>query len=277
MNKDFAWFLGFLLSDGSIVHPAYRSKGDESHISFCLNIKDSEVLYKIKSIINTKAAVRLYPDYKSPSAVLAIYDRKDLVKNYQKIKVEIPEIPSLYRRHFMRGLVDGDGCLHQRKDRNSFRINFINQNKEIVNWFSQILSEELGIEFKTPKWKKQDNLWIVEWEGKIARLIAWFLYHGDVSSSVLDRKKTYYEFHILEDRKNMNEFEEFIKAIGLSYDDSYIHMNVPSSSTLKWCHIVQKCTGIKSVPVFHNKGKNKYYSLYLPSANTQRSSKDDKA
>ena len=76
MTKDFAWFLGWLFTDGHIPR-----KGSSGYItgllSFNCQYLDTEVLYKIKNILDSSANVREYPNYKSPQSQLRIYN-KDL-------------------------------------------------------------------------------------------------------------------------------------------------------------------------------------------------------
>lgn len=263
MNKEFAWFLGFLCSDGCIVRPTYRKKGDERRISFCLHYKDREVLYKIKSILGTKASVRTYPDYKSPSAFITIYDREDILEKYGDIKIKVPDDILGFERHFIRGLIDGDGCLHYRKDRNSFRINIINQERSIIEWTSKALHEQLLIPLKEPKYKAKDHLYIVEWEGKVARFIAWYLYHGEIDGCVLDRKRAYYR-ESLQIEENMDYEEELFKAVNIKRIGKNLSMGVQHSLTLDWCKSIQRVLPYPTTPIPVNKGQRKYYELYIP-------------
>lgn len=261
MNKEFAWFLGMLVSDGSIVRPTNRGKGDEKRITFCIKNTDKPVLYKIKAILNTGANVREYPNYKSPQAQINIYDRKDIMNDYDDIKTVVPDIDG-YERHFIRGICDGDGCLNYRVNRNSFRINFINEHYEIVKWISNTLSDNLLIEYKEPKFKECDNLYIIEWEGKIARLIAWYLYHGSIDNCCLDRKKDYYKKYVLDDN-DVSGNDEIVKALNLDILNDTMCMNVNASKTLNWCHIVKNIINLNVTPVPQNKGKTKYYALHI--------------
>jgi|SRR5579875_3476216 len=265
MNKEFAWVLGMLLSDGSIINPSYRKKGDERHLNWTLHIKDKEVLEKIKTILNTKANIAEYPEYKSPQAKLRIYDRMDIVEKYADIKSKIPEDIIGYERHIMRGMVDGDGCLHYRKNRGSFRINFINEVYEIVEWFSKTLSKFIGIPLKEPKYKPQDHLWIVEWEGKVAKYIAWFLYHGDIEHCVLKRKYDYYKKYVLNKKNSDSYLEELLNSLDLKIKDKKISMNTHWGTTLDWCKMLQFVLK-PCIPIPVNKGKKKYYELYLPNS-----------
>lgn len=234
MSKEMAWFLGTLLSDGSITIPAYRNKGDETHIQYCIHNKDIEVLYKIKSILRTTAKVHEYPDYKSPQAKIRIYDRKDITSKYHNIKSEIPKDILNYERHFIRGIVDGDGCMHYRQNRNSFKINIINEKKNIIEWCSNVISNSLLIPYKEPKFKKKDNIYIIEYEGRIANLIAWWLYHGDISNCRLERKYEYYKHYVLNDFIPSDYNNELLLACKFSYiNNKHISPNINANKTLE--------------------------------------------
>lgn len=266
MNKEIAWFLGFLLSDGSIIRPTYRGKGNEQHISFCIHYKDKEVLYKIKDILHTRAKVHVYPNYKSPQAKIEIYDRKDIEKEFYDIKEHVPvEKIKGYERHFIRGLIDGDGCLYYRKNRgNGLMINFIDEKKEIVDWVNKTICKELNIKYKECTYKEKDHIYSISWEGKIGRLIAWWLYHGDIDNCKLERKYQYYKTYVLDNKSFDNYDKELIYAINTFIEDNKINMNVSSNLTLDWCKRLQKYLSFNTTPIFKNKGKTKYYFLHIP-------------
>lgn len=261
MNKEFAWFLGTLLSDGSITRPTC----DTTHIQYCIHVKDVECLYKIKEILGTSAKVHEYPHYKSPQCKIRVYDRKDIIENYNNIKSEIPSDIVGYERHFIRGIVDGDGCLNYRPSRDSFRINIINEKLNIVQWCSQMIYEYLDIPYKEPKHVEYDHIYRIEYEGRVARLIAWWLYHGDIEKCVLKRKHEYYKHYVLRDNDSLDNDVTLLEATMCTYiDDNNITTNMPSYKTLEWCHRIQRQLSFNTVPVFHNKGKTKYYHLYIP-------------
>ena len=50
-------------------------------------------------------------------------------------------------------------------------------------------------------------------------------------------------------------------------EDGNIGFCFPSTQTLRWCKILQTILPVHTVPVFHNKGKRKYYQLYIPDKN----------
>lgn len=266
MNKEFAWLLGYLLSDGCINRPTYRGKGDETHLEFICKYDDREVLQKVKDILETKANIREYPDYKSPQAKIAIYDRKDIIEQYSNIKTVVPidDIQG-YERHFIRGLIDGDGCLHYRENRDILIINFINEYPDIVRWVTWTIITTLDLPQKNIRHIERDHIWSVSWEGNIARLIAYWLYHGDIDNCCLKRKRDKYKEIVLDNKEFDNNNLEMLYAIKAYLDENgSIKFKVPCQKTLAWCHRTQKLLDYNTVPVTHSKGTDKYYELYVP-------------
>lgn len=277
MNKEMAWILGYLLSDGCITKPTYRKKGDERHLQFICKYEDKEILNKVKNILNTKAIVKEYPTYSSPHTKLRVYDRKDIIEEYSDIKTKIPKDKIKgYERHFIRGLFDGDGTLSVRKRNNIFRIGFVNEYKNIVDWVIETIRCNTYIPDKQCRFVKQNNVWEVIWEGNIARIIAFWLYHGDINNCCLKRKLDKYKLSVLDNNIFESIEDEILYAAKAKKEDNWIKFNVPSNNTLKWCHIIQKLMPYNTIPVFKNPGKRKYYNLYIPTkeknkqiANTQ--------
>ena len=269
MNKAFAWFLGYLLSDGAITHPAYRGKGDETHMQFICKYDDRELMHKVKDILHTKAIVHDYPQYKSPQSKIRVYDRRDVIDRYADIKEKVPAEDIFgFERHFIRGCFDGDGTLSYRVNRGTFRIGFIDEKKEITDWICNTICNNLGLPSKNIRWVPQNHVYEVLWEGKIANIIAWWLYHGDIDICCLSRKKEIYKHRVLEDHLFQNEWQEMLCAANAYVnEDGNIGFCFPSTQTLRWCKILQTILPVHTVPVFHNKGKRKYYQLYIPDKN----------
>lgn len=267
MNKDCAWLLGYLLSDGCIVRPGYRGKGDETHLVFVCKYDDREVLTKVKKILGTRANIHEYPDYASPQAKLEVFDRRDIIEKYNDIKSKIPvEDIKGYERHFIRGLFDGDGTLstRHRKGRDSFRIGFVDEVQKITQWVSDTITSSLLLGNKMARWVPQNNVWEILWEGNIARLIAYWLYHGNIHSCCLARKKQKYFTDVLNEQEFDTLDDELLWASKAIKKSGSIEFSLPNLSTLPWCKRVQNLLSYNTVPVFHNKGRRKYYNLYIP-------------
>ncbi len=269
MTKEFAWMLGILLSDGCINKPSYRHKGDETHLEFICKYDDRKLMYKIKDILGASGNVCEYPDYKSPQAKLRVYNRKDIIEKYNDIKTKVPDDIKGYERHFIRGLIDGDGCLYYRKNRKSFCLSFVNEYESIVSWVAQTICNLLKFPEKNIRYISKDHIYEVRWEGNLARILAYWLYYGDISSCTLDRKQKYMYRYVLND-KDIDYDAAILYTANADIQDNEISFRTPYSKTLLWCHIVQNLLSFHTVPVFHNKGKKKYYRLYIPkNVNTQ--------
>lgn len=265
MNKETAWLLGYLLSDGCINRPTYRKKGDETHLEFICKYDDREVLHKVKQILGTRAVVKDYPNYQSPQSKLRVYDKKDFIQKYKDIKTVIPNDINGFERHFIRGLVDGDGCLYYRQSRNSFVLTFINEYPQIVRWVTETICSQLKLPDKDIRHVEQDHIWSVGWEGNIARLIAFWLYSGDIEHCCLKRKLEKYRNVVLDNKTFSDIDEELLYATKSFIDDNNeIAFEVPGLQTLPWAHRLQNLLSFNTVPVFHNKGRRKYYHLYIP-------------
>lgn len=264
MTKDFAWFLGWLHSDGYI--PKEGSKQyNKGIMQFICKYSDTEVLHKIKNILGTKANVNEYPNYKSPQSKLDIYDCKEISHKYQNIKNNIPvnDIKG-FERHFIRGVVDGDGCIHYREARNSIILNIVNPDKDSLQWIADTICNSLLIPRKEVKRIERDHLWVIKWEGNIAKLIVWWLYHGNINSCCLLRKYNKYKEVVLHNKEFKNYDEELLCAVNAQIEDSEIGFNVPSLNSLDWAKRLQNLLSYKTQPVYHSPGRRKYYKLYIP-------------
>lgn len=111
-------------------------------------------------------------------------------------------------------------------------IEIKSKNKSTIKEMYLIVNKELLLPIK------DKNNFI--YKGKAARLIIWWLYLKDIITD-----------------------EEFLKYIGASKIEDNIIPNVRADESLKWCHIIQKQLKMKTTPVFHNKGKTKYYMLHI--------------
>ena len=173
-----------------------------------------------------------------------------------------------YERHFIRGYFDKNGILSYRKKRKILRVRFTSKDKWFADCICNTICNQLGLPPKNTRWVPQNHAYEVLWEGKIANIIAWWLYHGDIDICCLPRKKETYKHRVLEDHLFQNEWQEMLYAANAYVnEDGNIGFCFPSTQTLRWCKILQTILPVHTVPVFHNKGKRKYYQLYIPDKN----------
>lgn len=276
-DPEMAWAFGFTAADGSLVKPSRQR--DPNVISYTLNAKDADVLLKIKYIfqlehpigehLNNQGRKIVYLRFTDSKYEHLMFDQLDL-----NIKRQFPDVfISNNTRHYMRGLFDGDGCLHHRK-RGGLMMIFINENESIVKDFAYCVSKYLGLDFQVPKKIDKDNIWRIQYESRSARLLAWWLYHGDIDHMSLQRKRESYQSIVNPMSNNLDQFfEAFFGKELRNIPERHgkgivIPMSFgPNTDSLKVCKSIQcVCAeyNIKCTPVFKNKGQRKYYMPYFP-------------
>ena len=150
INKELAYFLGFLWADGHI--------SNNKHYKIYLSIKENDgesIKNYIKSIGDITIRYKNMERYGYSNQILFYLGDKNfhnfLEKNdyLHKSKVSPDKILSILneniKKYFMLGLVDGDGCFYYNK-KNYLRQFSITSNYD-QNWNYMInLSKKLGIE-----------------------------------------------------------------------------------------------------------------------------------
>lgn len=108
-TEEKAYWLGFLYADG------YVSKYNQVEVA--LSLEDEEHLHKLKKFINTNTNV-FKDDHRARLLFCSQQMANDLAKlgciNNKSLVLTFPtkeQVPDELLRHFLRGYVDGDGCL----------------------------------------------------------------------------------------------------------------------------------------------------------------------
>lgn len=112
-NETDAYFLGFLQTDGTVQH---------KYVAIEINPKDDEILYCFKEAYGGKITYRVRNTNFLEDARTACWrlGSVDFVRNINRIGIPCGkksliakplEIPDHLHRHYMRGLIDGDGSL----------------------------------------------------------------------------------------------------------------------------------------------------------------------
>ena len=150
-----AYILGFLYADGS-------NNPDKWTISMSLQEEDRDILEKIRSEIGSEKPLEFLDytnkhdggyTYKNQYRLLIF--NKHMCKTLESIgmvqnkslKLQFPDIkPELYS-HFIRGYLDGDGCIHQWivKDKSCRVTVSITSTEEFCKRLVEICGEYLGI------------------------------------------------------------------------------------------------------------------------------------
>lgn len=153
-NELSSYVLGFVYADGNI---------SKETLKIGLSVKDLTHLEKIRNIFGIELPIKHYqvktPQGKIKDAIkLSVYSQKisrklltlGVVKNRGWLEqLTLPNLPIESYRHFIRGLVDGDGSLDA-SHRNNARLRILGQ-RDILNWISRIFESELEISYREPR------------------------------------------------------------------------------------------------------------------------------
>jgi len=181
-NINSAYWAGFLAADGSI-----RKKGG---VRLALQKRDIGHLKKFGEFINYNK-IKLYSN--TPEIVFGSKEiEKDLDFNFNIInnKVYILNPPSQINKnfisHFIRGYLDGDGCIHKTKCKISFAGTYM-----MLCWIKEnikLFVEEAKNPSVLPQ-KQSKYTYTLTFNGKIqSRKIVKWLYEGSTENTRLDRK-----------------------------------------------------------------------------------------
>lgn len=145
-TEDKAYFLGFIVADGSVNKKTLN-----------ISQKEPDILYEFKRYINFEGKVlkskgrdihtiNLYSEKTINDLYrLGIYSNKTMIVKY-------PEIPKDLEHHFMRGLFDGDGCISIHKKRQGGRdttdrgqVNICSGSRDFIEEYVERLNKYCGI------------------------------------------------------------------------------------------------------------------------------------
>ncbi|MFH1840094.1 MAG: LAGLIDADG family homing endonuclease [Nanoarchaeota archaeon] len=150
-NKDFAYFIGLLVTDGHIVYDNIHGKYKVMIYTSYPKERDM-IINLIKRLFNYKPSVtsRMYGFSKKPNFEIKITSKflvNILVNDFgvmngaKSFKVTVPKIIKnsknpIIKKAFLRGVIDGDGSILRREIKiASSSINFLKDLKDIFNYF----------------------------------------------------------------------------------------------------------------------------------------------
>jgi len=191
-TEDKAYFLGFIVADGSVNE-------------FRLNIsqKEPDILYEFEKFIKLKDGVRKHTkrnihflNLTSSKLItdlnnLGIYQNKTMIVKY-------PNIPKKLEHHFMRGVFDGDGCISIHKRREESRdttdrgqVNICSGSRDFIEKYVDRLNEMCGItknKIRCPK----GTYSVIDW-GSFSDIEKFYDFFYKDATVYLERKKKTFE------------------------------------------------------------------------------------
>lgn len=189
-SEELFYFLGFVAADGYL---------SDNEIEIGVNEKDVSLLERFRDLI--VPGKKLYHKVKTNSYTLKISCRSkmqdfkafySMQTNNKCYEVKFPGIPDQYVKDFIRGYVDGDGCIDTAKAYRGDKV-YIGPRLRILGNYT-FLSE---LNAATKKFcehkvnavskKGKENIYYLNYNFKTARALLTWLYDG--CTICLDRKK----------------------------------------------------------------------------------------
>lgn len=184
INKDSAYWLGIMLTDGYI---------DKKYYSFELCLKDKEHIEKFKTFLQSEHKINHkiinINNKKCEAWRITVKDNNicnDLKNlnctNNKSFNVRLPKIDNKYYSDLIRGIFDGDGCISSNGN-----VGFCSANKNFVQDIINILNKN---DILTGKITHSRNLYSVRISTKNNNLNKFFdfLYKDSNESNRLNRK-----------------------------------------------------------------------------------------
>jgi len=130
-----SYFLGFIMADGNVY---------KNQLSIEIHLKDYNLLDGLKKELNTSNAIT-YRKRKNTEVVCLRIISKKIIEDLAKYGIvedkthnqkHLCPVPDHLLRHFLRGLLDGDGWITQDKS-GYYHLGFVNHNKVICEEFKE--------------------------------------------------------------------------------------------------------------------------------------------
>jgi hypothetical protein len=173
----------------------------KSEPRFHIDQKELEPLEKVKNLMNCDAKLYHKPKKTYESGIsgetfrLQVYNQKifnSLIKlglvSDKSLKIEFPDIPTQYIRHFIRGCWDGDGSVYVEKDSGNICASFVSGSKQFIDGMVSEL-EKAGLKKrKTYTTKAKTPSYYFRFSGSQCKKLYHYLYDDVPPEQYLERK-----------------------------------------------------------------------------------------
>ena len=151
-NEDSAYILGYIFADGNI---SWNPEKGYQALTITAAEKDVKHLERVRKALSSTKPL-LYAEKTKSYRLIAnskklcqrlmsfgVMPRKSLI-------VKLPKIPKEYTRHFIRGVIDGDGTVRylNRKKSPYFEIQISSGSPEFLEKLAETVKKRVGIETK---------------------------------------------------------------------------------------------------------------------------------
>lgn len=195
-NEHSCYWGGFIAADGCITAKSETLK-------ICLHHKDLDHLKKFKAFVgsthaiseNTDKYLRCEIGFKNTQV------NRDLMNNFnitpnKSLTYQMPKIPELYMRHFLRGYFDGDGCISESFSNKNSRTSTLYTTITGSGTFIKSLNKYLlSKNIAGTEQYKNNGIMVLKYNTNQSKMLLTYMYGN--SSVSLDRKYFLYNNIVL--------------------------------------------------------------------------------
>lgn len=202
-----AYWLGFIYADGYICGSLEHGDARGTELGMELQTQDRYILDLLSRDLGGECSIVHYEkdkrmdnySFHTSTDAIRVYSKplcRGLVQNgvvkQKTLSAEHPR-PTKYLSDFVRGYLDGDGCIYI-SPRNYCVVSFTCANKEFLQWVSGVVTTELGIDGSLYTEKDRKHRLMYYRENDARELLDW-VYHGCGDHKLLRKYNIYKSFY----------------------------------------------------------------------------------
>lgn len=178
-TEEYWYFLGLISSDGYI---------SDNNIELCLNKKDEHILIKLRDIICPNKPLYYKKATHSVKFVICnkvlckeLKEKLNMTTNKKHTKIRFPKVPKEYLKDYIRGLIDGDGCIDTTKSYNKNKVYIVPRlrilsNREFLLEMLKEIKKNINNNTNAVNKKGAENVWYVTFNFETAKEILKWCY-----------------------------------------------------------------------------------------------------
>jgi hypothetical protein len=197
-TKESCYWAGFIAADGFVGRPGTigveLAEVDREHLEkLCRFVGRDETTHDRRR----KRGDRWF-DYcsiviNSKTVAGDLLGNFNIVRAKSRVIMPPDKIPQELQRHFLRGYIDGDGCVGWSKSNKLPRLAICSGSKDMLGWIHERLLLAAGDKYSSVMRKvKAANTYVVEYNGRFSIGLLDWLYEGSTPETRLDRKYARY-------------------------------------------------------------------------------------
>lgn len=192
VNSQSSYWAGFIAADGCINKNRVDielAKHDEVHLKkLCDFVGRDDKLWYREKYGKHSASVSLV----SKQIVSDLYDNFGITTS-KSLTLCPPQISDNMVSHYIRGYMDGDGCIDIHKSSNSVRLSFVCGSIRLLDWLKDTIIDNVDLSGNPNIRQRKQNCYSLEFKNKHTLDILDWIYKGSVPSMRLDRKYLIYQ------------------------------------------------------------------------------------